>query len=251
MSNADHYTLETPENIEVHFELAGLGTRFCAMLVDSLLLAAVSLVLLLFMALMDFSVSSLFESKGSRHWLAAAIAAVLIVLLSEGYFILFEWLMRGQTPGKKALKIRVIRDDGTPATIRELLVRNILRLIDFLPFSYGVGAIVMFASRLSKRLGDIAAGTIVIKEGQLDYRAHADKKYALNPSPLGEINAELTVAERRLVTGFLQRRSELLPKARAELALQMARPLHEKYGGGYSDAEMYLVRLVEGRHHEA
>ena len=123
-----------------------------------------------------FSASAVFESKGSGQWLAAVIIALGITLLSEGYFILFEWLMRGQTPGKKALKIRVIRDDGTPATIHEVLVRNVLRLIDFLPFSYGVGAIVMFASRLSKRLGDIAAGTIVIKEGQLDYRANADQE---------------------------------------------------------------------------
>ncbi len=175
MSGGDQYTLETPENIQVHFELAGLGTRFCAMLVDTLLLVAITIVLFIFVVLM-FSASAVFESKGSGQWLAAVIIALGITLLSEGYFILFEWLMRGQTPGKKALKIRVIRDDGTPATIHEVLVRNVLRLIDFLPFSYGVGAIVMFASRLSKRLGDIAAGTIVIKEGQLDYRAHADQE---------------------------------------------------------------------------
>ena len=250
MSGADQYTLETPENIQVHFEVAGLGTRFCAMLVDTLLLATVAVVGLIAMVMMDISVASVF---GARHgeWLAAVVVAVLIVLLSEGYFILFEWLMRGQTPGKKALKIRVIRDDGTPVTIQEVLVRNILRLVDFLPAAYGVGVIVMFPSRLSKRLGDIAAGTIVIKEGQLDYRANADKKYELRPVALGEINAELTAAERRLVTGFLQRRAELLPKAREELAQRLARPLYEKYGGEYSDAETYLVRLVKGRHHES
>ena len=247
----DQYTLETPENIQVQFELAGLGTRFCAMLVDSLLLGALIIVLLIFMAILDFSVYSAFESKYGVQWVTAVILAVVIALFSCGYFILFEWLMRGQTPGKKALKIRVIRDDGTPATIHEVLVRNILRVIDFLPGFYGVGAIVMFASRLSKRLGDIAAGTIVVKEGQLDYRANADKKYAMRPVVIGEINGELTAAERRLVTGFLQRRSELLPKAREELAQRLARPLYEKYGGEHSDPETYLVRLVKGRHHES
>ncbi len=245
MSDADRYTLETPENIQVQFELAGLGTRFCAMFVDTLLLGALTVALLLFMALADFGVSSLFRSRGGDQWIAAIIIAVVIALFWEGYFILFEWLMRGQTPGKKALKIRVIRDDGTPVTIHEVLVRNLLRLVDFLPVAYGLGAAVMFPSRLSKRLGDIAAGTIVVKEGQLDYRANADKKYVLPSVSLGEINAELTAAERRLVTGFLQRRSELLPKARAELAERLARPLYEKYGGGYEDAESYLA-LGEG-----
>ena len=250
MSAGDQYTLETPENIQVQFELAGLGTRFCAMFVDSLLLGVITVVLLIFMAIIDLSVFSVFESKGV-HWVTAVILAVVITLLWGGYFMLFEWLMRGQTPGKKAMKIRVIRDDGTPATIHEVLVRNVLRLVDFLPFSYGVGAIVMFANRLSKRLGDIAAGTIVIKEGQLDYRANADKKYTLRPVAIGEINAELTAAERRLVTGFLQRRAELLPKAREELARRLAGPLYDKYGGEHSDAETYLVRLVKGRHHES
>ncbi len=251
MSDADRYTLETPENIEVHFDLAGLGTRFCAMLVDTLLLAGVTVLLLLVMAMLDFSVFAAFESKGGVKWVTAVILAVVVTLFWGGYFILFEWLMRGQTPGKKALKIRVIRDDGTPVTMHEVLVRNILRLIDFLPFAYGVGVIVMFPSRMCKRLGDIAAGTIVIKEGQLDYRANADAKYAIRPVALGELNAELTAAERRLVTGFLQRRSELLPKAREELAQRLARPLYEKYGGEHYDAETYLVRLVKGRHHES
>ncbi len=250
MSDADRYTLETPENIQVHFEVAGLGTRFCAMFVDALLLGTVTVMLLIFLAVI-FSASALFEFKGSRQWIAAVIIALGIALLSEGYFILFEWLMRGQTPGKKALKIRVIRDDGTPATIHEILVRNVLRLVDFLPFAYGVGAIVMFPSRLSKRLGDIAAGTIVIKESRLDYRAYTDQKYDLPTVALGAINAELTAAERRLITGFLQRRSELLPMARAELAQRLARPMYEKYGGEHNDAETYLVRLVKGRHHES
>jgi uncharacterized RDD family membrane protein YckC len=252
MSDADRYTLETPENIQVQFELAGLGTRFCAMFVDTLLLGGLTVVLLIFMAFLDLSVYSVFQSKGGVQWVTAVILGVAITLFWGGYFFLFEWRMRGQTPGKKALKIRVIRDDGTPATIHEVLVRNVLRLVDILPPPlYAVGVLVMFPSRLSKRLGDIAAGTIVVKEAPLDYRANADQKYVLRPAAIGEINAELTPAERRLVTGFLQRRAELLPKARAELAQRLAQPLYEKYGGGYYDAESYLVRLTKGRHHES
>jgi uncharacterized RDD family membrane protein YckC len=221
------------------------------MFIDTLVLAGLAILFFIFVAILNVSVFSAFETKGGQKWIIAVIFAVVVTLFSTGYFLFFEWLMRGQTPGKKAMKIRVIRDDGTPVTIHEVFVRNVLRLIDFLPFAYGVGVIVMFPSRLSKRLGDIAAGTIVIKESQLDYRANADKKYTLAPVGIGEINAELTLAERRLVTGFLQRRAELLPKARSELAQRLAIPLYEKYRGEFHNAESYLVRLVGGRHHES
>ena len=258
MSSADQYTLETPENIEVEFEPAGLGSRFCAMLIDSLLLGVAVLVLGLVLMIigvgLDAFVPGQSESYRASQWLIAAVVAIVVFLLYDGYFILFELLMRGQTPGKKALKIRVMRDDGTPVTANEVLVRNILRAVDFLPFGYALGAAVMFPSPLSKRLGDLAAGTIVVKEGQLDYRAHADEKRGSLPATLGVLdaaNSELTMEERRVLTGFLRRRAELLPKARQELAERLARPLHAKYGGQYLDAEGYLQRLVEGHHYES
>ncbi len=166
-----------------------------------------------------------------------ALLAIGAALVLDGYFIFFELVMRGQTPGKKAMKVRVLRDDGTPVTAKEVAVRNLLRIVDFLPAAYAVGTIAMFCSPLCKRLGDIAAGTIVVKEGQLDYRASADKKYQLRPATIGPINSELTPEERRVLTGFLQRRVELIPGARQSLAERLAKPLHEKYGGPYSDAE--------------
>ena len=256
MSNADRYTLETPENIEVDFELAGIGSRFCAMFIDTLFIAAilvVSLLLLLVLgvASVPFMAGSGPKTHGWADWVAAAVWGIAAVLAFDGYFIFFELMMRGQTPGKKAMKLRVIRDDGTPVTVNEILVRNILRLVDFLPAGYAVGAVVMFWSPLCKRLGDIAAGTLVVKEGQLDYRATADKKHAMKPAAVAVPNSELTPEERRLLTGFLHRRTELLPEAREALAERLARPLCEKYGGHYGDAENYLQRLVEGRHYES
>lgn len=255
MSSADRYTLETPENIEVEFELAGLGSRFCAMFIDTLLITLIALVLfLLFLILGVVFVPSISDfGSGARHldnWLLAVILAIVAVVIFDGYFVFFELMMRGQTPGKRSMKVRVIRDDGTPTTINEILVRNILRLVDFLPAGYAVGAVVMFVNPLCKRLGDIAAGTIVVKEGQLDYRANADKKYSLSETIVAVPNSELTQEERRALTGFLQRRDELLPEARLALATRLAKPLHEKYGGQYGDAESYVERLVEGRHYE-
>jgi len=248
MSNADHYTLETPENIEVHFDIAGLGTRFCAILVDYLLMSAVVVALLILALVLEIGMPVQMHGRADM-WILAFMLGIVLALMT-GYFLFFEWLMRGQTPGKKVLKIRVIRDDGTPVTVREVFVRNVVRLVDFLPGFYAVGVLFMFPSRLSKRLGDIAAGTIVIKEEQLNYSAAADKKRVLHLEPLEHINGELTPAERRLISGFLQRRAELLPQAREALAQRLAFPLYEKYRGEYMNAEDYLVRLAEGRQHE-
>ena len=89
-----------------------------------------------------------FRGRGGELWILAFVIGITLAL-NTGYFIVFEWLMRGQTPGKKMLKIRVIRDDGTPVTVREVLVRNVVRLVDALPGIYAVGVLVMFPSRLS------------------------------------------------------------------------------------------------------
>ena len=176
MSNEDRYVLETPENIEVEFEPAGLGSRFCAMLIDTLWIA-------LLCPPVDLADDCLLAEsecpdcpwacRGVRwaSWIAAVVRALVVVLLFDGYFMFFELVMRGQTPGKRSMKIRVVRDDGTPVGANEVLIRNLLRMVDFLPAGYALGAMVMFPSPLAKRLGDIAAGTIVVKEGQRDYRA--------------------------------------------------------------------------------
>jgi len=256
MSSADCYSLETPENFEVEFELAGLGSRFCAIFIDSLLLSLGVFALILLLVILGFTLMPAFEdlrleSNRLAEWLLAVVWIILAVLFFDGYFILFELLMRGQTPGKRSMKVRVIRDDGTPATGNDILVRNILRLVDFLPAFYAIGAVTMFINPLCKRLGDIAAGTIVVKEGQLDYRSKADKKYSMSDARVEVPNSELTPEERRVLAGFLERRVELLPDARAALAERLARPLYEKYGGHYRNAESYIALLVEGRHHES
>ncbi len=173
MSNADQYALETPENIEVEFEVAGLGSRFCAMAIDTVVLGLIVLVLILLAAVLGFAalpagLEHRFRPSQVVGWMLALVLALVMALISGGYFLLFELLMRGQTPGKKAMRIRVIRDDGTRVTANEVPVRNILRVVDFLPFAYALGALVMFPNPLCKRLGDLAAGTIVVKEGQLD-----------------------------------------------------------------------------------
>lgn len=251
MAIDDRYTLETPENIEVEFDLAGIGSRFCAMLIDMFLLGLIILVISLLTCLPLGLLSGTGQlGEELAGWVFAVVIAVVAILFFGGYYVLFELIMRGQTPGKRSMRIRVIRDDGTAVTANEVLIRNFVRIVDFLPASYAVGGAVMFFHPMAKRLGDLAAGTIVVKEGRLDYRARADKRYELAPAPSAAANVELTAEERRLVTGFLHRRSELLVEARQQFAERVAKPLYEKYGGHYgTGGEDYLERLIEGRHH--
>ena len=257
MSVDGQYTLETPENVEVDFELAGPGSRFCAMLIDTLFMGLFLLLLLLLFLFGNIGVWRLLPGAGveqspTGNWLnwfnALLVLSGFLVLF--GYYVLFELLMRGQTPGKRAMKVRVIRDDGTPASAMDIVVRNLVRVVDALPSGYAIGGVLMFFHPMHKRLGDIAAGTIVVKERELDYRALPDKRYEL-PAPVQTAsNAELEPEERNVLTGFLTRRAELLRDARSQLAERLARPLFEKYGGHYSDAESYIERLVAGRQHD-
>jgi uncharacterized RDD family membrane protein YckC len=165
MSFTDQLNIETPEQVEIRFPVAGIGSRFLALLTDTLLQIAAVLLLILLL--------TLFGSLGSAHQTAHvsntaekwAIAFVIFFFfaLYWGYFTLFEAFWRGQTPGKRLLKIRVIKDSGRQITLFEAMARNLLRVVD-MQVSYLVGAIAMMCNREQKRLGDLVAGTLVVHE---------------------------------------------------------------------------------------
>lgn len=255
MSSVGQYTLETPESVEVSFELAGAGSRFCAVLVDWALIFLALFCLVAAGCVVNLAgAESLFDNwmsgNGASDWVSwtNAILVILVFVITSGYYIFFELIMRGQTPGKRSLKIRTIRDDGTPVGGNEVVIRNLVRIVDFMPAFYMLGGVAIVFSPTHKRLGDIAAGTIVVKERELDYRGMTDKKAPVAPAaPEETINPELTVEERRLLVRFLQRRQELLPQARRELAERLAEPLHEKYGGQMFAPEAYLEQLIQRR----
>jgi uncharacterized RDD family membrane protein YckC len=252
MHNEERYAIETPENVELTFDLAGPGSRFCALAVDVMLMW-----LFVFAIAIAGGIAGFFDAfdtssdsgDGWATWFSAAMI-VIIALVLFGYGFFFEWLLHGQTPGKRSLKLRVLRDDGTPATVVDLAIRNLVRTVDFLPGFYAVGGLVALLSAQQKRLGDMAAGTIVVKEAEFDYRAMVDKKRKVVDEPIAIGNHALSPEELRLVRGFLQRREELLPEARARLADDMGRRLHAKHGGQFGDGESYLLNLAEGRHFE-
>ena len=155
----DFLSIQTPENIIFGYEVAGLGTRFIASALDTLLITVVltiaGLAAFFFANLLDL-ISTLGEG-----WVIG-IYSVLTFLIFWGYYVVFEMVWAGQTPGKRHMGLRVIGRDGTPVGIAASLIRNLIRLVDFIPAFYGLGAITMFASPQTRRLGDFAAGTLVV-----------------------------------------------------------------------------------------
>ncbi len=256
MSFDGEYRLETPENIEVSYDLAGPGSRFCALLIDTLLMWLFLFIVVIVALIADSSWLRELDAdvngppENVVTWFRAVVILVL-ALVSFGYFAFFEIVLRGQTPGKRSLKLRVLRDDGTAAGVLDLLIRNLLRIVDFLPGLYVIGGLVSLFSKMHQRLGDMAAGTIVVKEAVADYRAAADRRASVPVAEAVLHNAALSAEEQRLIRGFLQRRGELLPEARRELAFRLAAGLLERHGGRMDDPESYLERLWQGTHYGA
>ena len=148
--------IATPERVSFDYQVAGLGTRAIAQLLDLLILFGILIAVLLAGVAIGAvagsdTIAGLFEIVGS-----------FVVVF--GYFWVSESLWSGQTIGKKAFRLRAVGDRGEPLTFMQAGIRNVVRIVDFLPYGYGVGFVVMFANGKGKRLGDLAAGTIVVKD---------------------------------------------------------------------------------------
>jgi len=205
----------TPERVSFDYQVAGLGTRTIAQVLDLLIVFGI-LIAVYFVAIAALVVGT--------------DAATLIFLIGSfvvifGYFWVSEALWSGQTVGKKALRLRAVGDRGEPLTFAQAGIRNIVRIVDFLPYGYGVGLVVLFANGKGKRLGDLAAGTVVVKDSDRVYLwqlpgARPTTGYAA-ASP-----AELTLRRldpelRRFVSSYARRRPELTLEVRAQLASQV------------------------------
>jgi len=210
----EHINVHTPENVAFDYQVAGVGSRFIAALVDSILLSVA--ILTLFCAL--GALASVTYRAGLSN-VVIAVGALAIFGLTWGYYIFFELIWNGQTPGKRWAGLRVIRIDGTPITVVDSLIRNLVRVIDFMPLYYAVGLVTMFLDAQSRRLGDLAAGTLVIKEQRhVTLQSIQRQKDTTIPAP-SEIFG-LSDADYRLVRDFMARRHEL--RNRDELARRIA-----------------------------
>lgn len=172
----------TPENVYVEYELAGLGSRTVAGIIDSLIQLALTAVVAVVMLIAGINFEEL-------DWLGSTVISLgiaIIFVIWFGYYIFFEMLMNGQTPGKKAAKLRVVKETGEPITFFDSFLRNILRVADMLPSFYLVGAIFLVFTKHYKRIGDFAANTIVVKTGETKKSVNSLEKLIMNYSQRDE-----------------------------------------------------------------
>ncbi|MEO5818979.1 MAG: RDD family protein [Vicinamibacteraceae bacterium] len=241
MTAPDQLSIETPEQVALEFPLAGVGSRFLALSVDMLLQLVIGLVVLAAVA----GGWSLLGRSGGGAWFLAVIV-ITIFLLFYGYFAAFEAFWHGQTPGKRLVGLRVLSVTGRPARIDEAILRNLLRVIDQLPGVYAIGILTMLISARNQRLGDLAAGTVVVHEKLLT----APIMTVAPPAAGGwSGGAGLTEAELLLAETFLQRRHELPTPIRESHAQAIADRLRARLGSAAPALESEA--LIEALHARA
>ena len=226
MQEDERLRIDTPEQIALELPLAGIGSRFLAVAVDTVLQAL--LYLAGFVALI--ASAPVLASLGSFvRLLGPALTVLFAFCVYWGYFAFFEIIWSGRTPGKRLAEIRVIKDSGRPITAVEAIGRNILRAIDFLPAMYGVGVVVMMLNRNSRRIGDFVAGTVVVHDRRTDTRPpqwKASGNVAVSHANLSGVTQE----EQQLIETYLQRRIDLDGLVRADMAEQIARRIAARTG---------------------
>jgi uncharacterized RDD family membrane protein YckC len=231
-------TLQTPESVELEFTLAGIGNRALALLIDYIVLGLTWFVFLVVWSifatqLMDLLAQAIGKNSGLRNWFLA-IWLLVTFFIYTGYFVFFEVLWQGQTPGKRYAKIRVIRDDGRRVGIQQATMRSLLRPIDDTFGFYLIGAFLIMLGRREKRLGDMAAGTIVIQEEYLvaasNFRVSEQAQQLATQLPQMANLSQLLPDDFAAIREYLQRREAMAPKAKADLSLQLARQVRAIIG---------------------
>lgn len=238
--------IETPERVPLQFALASIGNRFLACAFDHLM-QFVAIFLLAYVYIAATESRTLSEVSGDLPRWVIAILFIAVFLVIAGYFIFFEWFWNGQTPGKRILKLRVIREDGRPITFWEAAARNLIRLFDMMPALvipfYSIGLISVFISSRDQRIGDLFAGTVVVRERQdeaPDFKSVFNT--SISDSALRRTQQKvsftadlvpITEAEIEVVETFLRRRFDLTDRQRIWMAWRVALPLMYKLKPAY------------------
>lgn len=216
--------VETPERVRFRHRIAGPGRRGMAWLLDAVVSAA--------LLLAAGALLSLLQPVAPLYNAGLGLFLLAFFFVQWGYGVLFEWVLSGRTPGKLALGLRVVRDDGGPATLPDFALRNLLRTADWLPFGFAVGASCMLVDHRLRRIGDLAAGTIVVVEapartlGRLDLDPPITEEERLTLPP----RVTLSRDETRAIEAFLARRSSLSEERAEELAAYLGPALSERAG---------------------
>ena len=222
----DQLKIDTPEQIALELPLAGIGSRFLAIAIDTLIQVALYLIVGL-IALLTLPVDSMFMFL--PRLIGPALAIFVLFAIYWGYFALFEIFWKGQTPGKRFAGIRVIKDSGRPINAFEAVGRNLMRAVDGMPGIYGVGLVCMMCNRQSRRLGDFVAGTVVVHEKPTEEVRpswNTSTETSASTPGLGQVTTDELV----LIETYLSRRWELDKLVRLNTAIQIAERIKAKTG---------------------
>ena len=239
----DRISVATPEGVTLEATLAGVGSRFVAGVIDQVLRWSLLLALVALLAIGQVNL-------GGDGFAGAGTVALIVAIffVQFGYDVLFETLASGRTPGKRWTGLRVVKKGGTPVGFLASALRNILRIVDSLPGFYLVGILSVMFTANNQRLGDLAAGTIVVRERRQTTAlpsSPAASVAAPADSALYDVSA-VSAEELATVRRFLERRATLTPEARDRLALDMATRLGPKVVGPPRqwEPEAFLEYLV-------
>jgi uncharacterized RDD family membrane protein YckC len=245
------YTVETPEHIDVAYDVAGIGSRFLAALIDHLIIG-----LLLSLGCTGVALAANAADLGFDENIVIGLFFIGIYLSLCTYYIFFETVWNGQTPGKRMIGLRMVRVGGRPIGFLGSATRNIIRLADFLPALYGLGVLVMFIDKRSRRLGDLAAGCVAVRDRQaitLDSLAtpSAIERPVVPAAERVDI-PNLHVLRRDdydLVQEYLRRSRSLSPDARYRLTQQLVEGLSQRLGitvraSNHAEAEQFLIQVA-------
>ena len=234
MQSDDQLQIDTPEQIALELPLAGIGSRFLGLAIDTLIQFVLYI---LGVFLFAFAVALLPAVGIGRYlqWIpqswAPAIAILFVFSVYWGYFAFFEIIWKGQTPGKRVAKIRVIKESGRPINAYEAIARNLLRAIDALPGMYGVGIVCMMLNRQNRRLGDYVAGTVVVHDKRTgEVKPEWNTVTAPAPAATNPQLALVASEELVLIETYLHRRVEMDLTLRDQVAYKIASRITEKTG---------------------
>ena len=232
--------IETPELVTFSYTVAGVGSRVAAALIDYLLCLTLFISIMVAMAYMGAG------RAAGRAAMTSDVWAIAIVVLGQlfslwGYYVLWEGLADGQTPGKRVMRLRVVSDGGYSVTFAGSAIRNLVRILDMQPvFTYGIGIASIVATKQGKRLGDLAAGTLVVREELIHTRAPAARAPDADTSPstiTKATPARLTDDEFAVLERFMGRRTTLQPARRVELAARLVARFAHAFAGHAGTAE--------------
>ncbi|MBX9572335.1 MAG: RDD family protein [Candidatus Obscuribacterales bacterium] len=216
------YLISTPENVDLHLELAGVGNRIWAAFIDVVLIYLSILFLVFVGAIVAAVIEQIIPTRDAKNQLFLYLIAALSLLsfaIYTCYFILFEKLWQGQTPGKRIAQIRVIEANGQPLNWAASIIRNLVRFVDM--FVFMVGVVFMIFDKNERRLGDFLGGTLVIRERAPDLSQRNLRIQTEAPNASFVDAGQLNPDDYYLLVNFLRRRHQMNSQSRFTLAKQL------------------------------